>query len=539
MKKTFTKLLALLLCLFVFSSGINVHASETNQSGTNQEILEDTNTDTNESDESVSSEPENPEPEPELEPLSLNGKLSATRTIKLTWKANDASASYQLRRSASKTGTYKTIKNFSGKTGTISYSDKELTLGNTYYYQLREIADDTIVNQSPVIAVKVRLLSPINVKTSVNTSNDVTLSWSKVHYTTSYVIYRSTSKTGTYKKIAAISKTSYTDTSTISAMGYYYKIYAYRKGNPSARSLSSTIVSAYTKPLKTTLSAKYTSGKVKLSWTKVNRATKYYIYRTNSNGKYECISSTSKLYFYDDDAKVNNRYKYIIRAAFTKDDQLFKGPSCSPYSIYTAKIDPDKKMVALTFDDGPGPYTQAIVNCLKKYDSRATFFVVGNRVNSYKSVLKSTYDNGNEIANHTYSHPTLTSLSTSSIKSQISKTDSRVKAITGESTALMRAPGGGTNSRVRNAIDKPFIYWSIDTLDWKHRNKTKTVNTVLNNVSDGDIILMHDIHSPSKAAALELIPKLKKKGYQLVTVSELAQYRGYKLKDHTTYYSLD
>ena len=194
-------------------------------------------------------------------------------------------------------------------------------------------------------------------------------------------------------------------------------------------------------------------------------------------------------------------------------------------------------MVALTFDDGPGPYTDEIVDCLKENGARATFFVVGNRVNTYADELKYAYDNGNEIANHTYSHPTLTRLSVSSIKSEVSKTDAAIKKITGEGTALIRAPGGATNSTVRNAIDKPFIYWSIDTLDWKHRNSATTVSTVMNQVSDGAIVLMHDIHSPTKTAALELIPRLKAAGYQLVTVSELAMHRGYKLQSGTTYYS--
>jgi peptidoglycan/xylan/chitin deacetylase (PgdA/CDA1 family) len=90
---------------------------------------------------------------------------------------------------------------------------------------------------------------------------------------------------------------------------------------------------------------------------------------------------------------------------------------------------------------------------------------------------------------------------------------------------------------VKSAVGKPLIYWSIDTLDWKTRSKTATINSVMNNVRDGSIVLMHDIHYPTKEAALELIPKLKKKGYQIVTVSDLAKYRGYTMKAGTVYYS--
>ena len=233
----------------------------------------------------------------------------------------------------------------------------------------------------------------------------------------------------------------------------------------------------------------------------------------------------------------NKAYYYKVRAIYKPDGAVFDGYLSNEIRVYTAKIDPSKKMVALTFDDGPGPYTDEIVDCLNKYGAHATFFVVGNRVNTYKNELKYAYDSGNEIANHTYTHPTLTKLSTSKMSSEVSKTDSAVKKITGEVPALMRAPGGATNSTVRKTIKKPFIYWSIDTLDWKHRNASKTVNTVMKNVKDGDIILMHDIHKATKTAALELIPKLQKAGYQLVTVSELAQYRGNNLKNGTTYYS--
>ncbi len=194
-------------------------------------------------------------------------------------------------------------------------------------------------------------------------------------------------------------------------------------------------------------------------------------------------------------------------------------------------------MVALTFDDGPSKHTKAIVDCLFKNNSAATFFVVGNRIDSYKDTVKHTYKMGCELANHSYSHPILTGLTAKQIKSEINKTDNKVKALTGQKTALLRAPGGGYNSTVKKAVGKPLIQWSDDTLDWKTRSKSATVNYVMKNVQDGDIVLMHDLHEPTKEAALELIPKLKKKGYQIVTVSELAKYKGYDLKNGTVYFS--
>lgn len=201
------------------------------------------------------------------------------------------------------------------------------------------------------------------------------------------------------------------------------------------------------------------------------------------------------------------------------------------------KINPKKKMVALTFDDGPGRYTKEIVNCLKKNNGRATFFVLGCNVNKYPKVVKAADKIGCEIANHSYNHSNLAKLSGREIKKQMKDTDKRIKKITGKKTAICRTPGGSISDTVKESIGKPVILWSIDTLDWKTRDRDKTVNCVMKNVKDGDIVLMHDIHEPSKEAALILIEKLKKKGYQLVTVSELAEYRGYDMEKGGVYRS--
>ena len=82
-----------------------------------------------------------------------------------------------------------------------------------------------------------------------------------------------------------------------------------------------------------------------------------------------------------------------------------------------------------------------------------------------------------------------------------------------------------------------MILWSIDTLDWKTRNATSTIKTIMGSIEDGDIVLMHDLYSESKEAAVKVIPKLMKKGYQLVTVSELIKYKGIEVEDGTAYSS--
>ena len=181
--------------------------------------------------------------------------------------------------------------------------------------------------------------------------------------------------------------------------------------------------------------------------------------------------------------------------------------------------------IALTFDDGPGPYTDRLLKCLKNNRAAATFFLVGTSIANYPDTIQQMAKQGCEIGNHTWDHASLSSLNGSSIQSEIKSTNAQIRALTGHNATLVRPPYGAYNSNVQINAGAPLILWSIDTLDWKTRNAKNTINVVMNEVKDGSIILMHDIHSPSVDAAEVLIPKLIASGYQLVTVSELAKYR--------------
>lgn len=201
-------------------------------------------------------------------------------------------------------------------------------------------------------------------------------------------------------------------------------------------------------------------------------------------------------------------------------------------------IDPNKPMVALTFDDGPlTSVTTRILNVLEANDSRATFFVVGNRVNTYKSCVVRAYNLGCEIGNHTYSHQTLTVIGVSAMKSQINQTNTAVKNIIGVAPTLARAPGGSYNSTVLANINMPFIQWSVDTLDWKSRNASSVVSVIKNNVRDGSIILMHDLYASTASATETIVPWLISKGYQIVTVSEMMAVNGTKMQSGKVYFN--
>lgn len=185
-----------------------------------------------------------------------------------------------------------------------------------------------------------------------------------------------------------------------------------------------------------------------------------------------------------------------------------------------------KPMVALTFDDGPGPYTDKILNCLEKYGARATFFVVGNRLGSYPSQLKREAELGMEIGGHSWAHKDLTALGAADVTADVKKVSDRVYELAGIRPAIIRPPYGSHNSTVRRAAGVPLILWNIDTLDWKTKNADSTYNAVMDKVKDGDIILMHDIHSATADAVERIVPALIDRGFQLVTVSEMGAARG-------------
>lgn len=198
-------------------------------------------------------------------------------------------------------------------------------------------------------------------------------------------------------------------------------------------------------------------------------------------------------------------------------------------------IDASKPMVALTFDDGPGERTGELLAQLEKYNAHATFFMQGKNIPGKEDFVKKMKEIGCELGNHSYDHPQLTKLSADKIANQIGTTNDLIQQAAGSTATVMRPPYGAINDTVRSSVGLPMILWSIDTLDWKTRNAQSSIDTVMNDVQDGDVILMHDIHTESIDAALVLIPKLEEAGYQLVTVSEMAKAKGVALQNGEKY----
>ncbi len=187
------------------------------------------------------------------------------------------------------------------------------------------------------------------------------------------------------------------------------------------------------------------------------------------------------------------------------------------------------KLIALTFDDGPSNYTTYLLDALEEHDAKATFFIIGDRLNNYRDTIKRMDYLGMEIGSHTFHHDLLTKLDQAGIEDTMKQTDEALTQLIGHGASLMRPVEGAVNDLVQSTVNKPIIRWNVDTVDWKTRDAQAIVDHVLQNVSDGCIILMHDIYPTTIEAAKILIPKLQEMGYQLVTVTELAQARNVEL----------
>ena len=197
------------------------------------------------------------------------------------------------------------------------------------------------------------------------------------------------------------------------------------------------------------------------------------------------------------------------------------------------------KLIALTFDDGPSSkYTAQLLDGLKERGVPVTFFILGEMAQYNPKLIKRAYEEGHEIACHTWSHPDLTGCSASEIRKEIEDTFEELDLACGdEAEYLVRPPYGSTNQKVRDAIDAPLIYWSVDSEDWSLLNTSKVRKKIVADSYDGAIILCHDIHKTTIPAALGAIDDLMDLGYEFVTVSELYRRRGRELENHKLHYN--
>lgn len=183
-----------------------------------------------------------------------------------------------------------------------------------------------------------------------------------------------------------------------------------------------------------------------------------------------------------------------------------------------------RKKVALTFDDGPDPkVTRQILETLQKHEAKATFFMLGSRVEYYPDIVNEIMEAGHELGNHTWTHADLTKLGPERIAKEIEKTTAVIEEVTGQKVEAFRPPYGAFNDTVHNTTGLPIILWDVDTLDWKYRDPAKLLQIVEKHVKDGSVILMHDIHQSTADGLDDVLTYLKNEGYDFVTIKEMEE----------------
>jgi peptidoglycan/xylan/chitin deacetylase (PgdA/CDA1 family) len=199
-------------------------------------------------------------------------------------------------------------------------------------------------------------------------------------------------------------------------------------------------------------------------------------------------------------------------------------PQPSKPKNHSPKSKNDRPRIALTFDDGPSDLTPTLLDILYEHNAKATFCVVGQRINTYEDYMRAAYEQGHEIIGHSWNHGELTRFSAESIREQIEGTNNAIFDVIGVRPYIYRPPYGAVNQRVRDVsaeLGVALINWSIDTLDWKSRNSESVYGIVMNQARDGAVILFHDLYASTIEAARRAVPALIEQGYELATISEL------------------
>ncbi len=195
----------------------------------------------------------------------------------------------------------------------------------------------------------------------------------------------------------------------------------------------------------------------------------------------------------------------------------------------TVKSNVGKKAIALTFDDGPGDYTNELLDGLSKCNAKATFFVLGIHAEEYPAVVNRIVGDGHLLGNHSYSHINMLSMNYEKIKADIEKGSEVIESVTGFSPVFFRAPHGYTTALELKMLNQYFIKWSFDTYDWKHKDEDYVYEEIINNAKDGSIILCHDTNETTVKGVIRAVRKLTADGYEFVRVDELLSRNGEKI----------
>lgn len=196
-----------------------------------------------------------------------------------------------------------------------------------------------------------------------------------------------------------------------------------------------------------------------------------------------------------------------------------------------------KKLIALTFDDGPNPTTTPqLLKILETKNIPVTFFALGENAQEYPDIIAQEAKNDHEVASHTWDHKDLQTLSEEEQKNEILNANQLINKITGQNISLYRPPYGSYNDNILKQTQLTVVNWSVDTNDWRYNNSEPVIENAVNYAYDGAIILMHDIHPWSVEAVPKVIDRLHQEGYTFVTVSTLLKVKHGSIKAQSAYF---
>ena len=453
--------------------------------------------------------------------------------VRITWDKVSTVEGYEVYRRQGENGEWERIAAIPD-CNTTQLSDSNVKDRALYEYRVNTYAGKLRSNYNQSVTRNL-FIAPTVVSGVELRENGFKVSWYKTSSVDGYIISRKTEGESIWVPIGVTAdgnQGAYTDTTAESGKRYSYTV----------SQVIGNYASAYVENDKNhlfiatpVLKVKNSPAGVRLDWTKAEGATEYHIFRKMSGEEewtqIDAAEGDSTVKYIDKTVAYGKKASYKIKAWVDDKNESLVRKSVSLYAI-----DPDKPMVALTYDDGPyRPVTNSIIKTLKKHNARATFFIVGSRIPEFKDCLKKADKAGCEIANHTYEHTILTKATKNVIQSEISRTNKAVEAVTGKTPTLVRAPGGAVDGKVKKYVEYPLINWSVDTLDWKYRNASSVISKAKSGVKDGAIILMHDLYKSTAEASKTIIPWLIEEGYQLVTVSEMMDAKGISIRKGELY----
>ncbi len=216
-----------------------------------------------------------------------------------------------------------------------------------------------------------------------------------------------------------------------------------------------------------------------------------------------------------DEIDNSNKVQSIVR-----DDEFYK----------------DKKLVALTFDDGPSwNKTEKLLDGLRERNAKVSFFMLGSRIKGQEKLVKRIYDEGHTIGSHSYEHKNFHNTDLLEALEDINKTNQMLKEITGVWPRYLRPPYGNYTKELLDETDMSFILWNVDSLDWKKKNSDKIAQYIIETAQDGDIVLLHDLYDTSIEGAFKAIDELSKEGFAFVSLDELIEIKGINAEYHKAY----